>query len=129
MFSRPLNPWVPLLVFTAALAVTQSGYTVFQVVPSPLVTTLLEYGPAFFVVWWVMADASRSRRVPCHDFGFFVMAAFPFSVIWYVLWTRRLRGFLVLGALLGLFLAPWLCAIAVRVAVIILTPFHWETLH
>jgi hypothetical protein len=110
-------------VFTTALAVTQSGYTVFQVVPSPLVTVLLEYGPAFFVVLWVLADASRRRRVPCHDFGFFVLAAFPLSVIWYVLWTRRLRGLLVLGALLGLFLAPWLCAVAARVALSVLAPF------
>jgi hypothetical protein len=124
MFSRPLNPWVPLLVFTAALAVTQSAYTLFQVVPSLPGTILLEYGPAFFLVLWVVADASRSRRVPCHDFGFFVMASFPFSVVWYVLWTRRLRGLLVLGALLGLFLAPWLCAVAVRVALIVLDPLH-----
>jgi hypothetical protein len=120
MLSRPLNPWVLLAVLIGALAVGQSVYTAFGIVPSPLGFALLEYSPAFFLVLWVLADAGRKRRVPCHDFGFFLMAGFPFSVVWYVLWTRRLRGLLVLGALLGLFLAPWLCAVAVRVGLIVL---------
>ena len=50
---------------------------------------------------------------PCYDFGFFVALGFPFSVVWYLLWTRGLRGLLVIGIFLGLYLTPWLCAIGV----------------
>src|SRR5207247_10675294 len=56
---------------------------------------------------------SSGQRFPCYDFGFFVALGFPFSMVWYLLWTRGLRGLLVIGIFLGLYLTPWLCAIGV----------------
>ena len=50
---------------------------------------------------------------PCFDFGFLVAVFFPISLVWYAFWSRGVRGVLLLGAMLGLMLIPWLSAIVV----------------
>lgn len=64
-------------------------------------------------VVWVVADAHKRRKTPCFDFGFLVAVFFPISLVWYVFWSRGARGILLLGAMLGLMLIPWLSAIVV----------------
>ena len=60
----------------------------------------------------MMADAHLRRQTPCYDFGFLVGVFFPISLVWYVFWSRGVRGILLLGALIGLMLLPWLAGIA-----------------
>jgi hypothetical protein len=75
-----------------ALAVVQTAYVLFESRPSALAVELLTLAFAFFIVLWAVADARQRRQVPCFDFGFFLFLGFPVSIVWYVLWTRRLRG-------------------------------------
>ena len=76
-----------------------------------------------FVILWVVADARRRRLTPCFDFGFFVALGFPLSVAWYVLRTRKLWGVVVLAALFGLFVFPFVCA-----ALVLMTKYFIENI-
>ena len=111
----PISPshWGPLVILAAAESVILSSYVVLGASPSPLQMVTLPSAIAFFMMLWVLEDAHRRQGFPCYDFGFFVALGFPFSVVWYLLWTRGLRGLLVIGIFLGLYLTPWLCAIGV----------------
>jgi hypothetical protein len=84
---------------------------------------ILTYAFPFFVVLWVLSDARRGGSTPCFDFGFFLAVGFPVSVAWYLLCPKGFRGLLVLAALAGLFLVPWLCAGAAGVLAPILRRF------
>ena len=108
-----LSHWGPLVILAAAESVILSSYVVLGTSPSALQMVILPSAIAFFMMLWVLEDAHRRQGFPCYDFGFFVALGFPFSVIWYLLWTRGLRGLLVIGIFLGLYLTPWLCAIGV----------------
>ncbi len=108
-----LSHWGPLVILAAAESVILSSYVVLGASPSPLQMVTLPSAIAFFMMLWVLEDAHRRQGFPCYDFGFFVALGFPFSVVWYLLWTRGLRGLLVIGIFLGLYLTPWLCAIGV----------------
>lgn len=86
--------------------------------PSDSAIVIASYCQAYFVLAWAVADARRRQRTPCFDFGMLALLIFPFSVIWYALWSRGFWGFLPLLALLGLYLLPWVCAaLAVAVAI------------
>jgi hypothetical protein len=74
---------------------------------------ILSYAFPFFVVLWVAADARRHGWVPCFDFAFLVALLFPVSLVWYLFWTRRRWGLLVLALFVALLLTPWLCALCV----------------
>jgi len=108
-----LSHWGPLVILAAAESVILSSYVVLGTSLSPLQMVILPSAIAFFMMLWVLEDAHRRQGFPCYDFGFFVALGFPFSVVWYLLWTRGLRGLLVIGIFLGLYLTPWLCAIGV----------------
>jgi hypothetical protein len=94
-----------------ATSVAFSAFLVMHVavgrVPSEAATRLTSAGLALETVLWVMADARVGRRTPCYDFGFLVAVFFPVSLVWYMLWSRGRRGFLTLGALVGLLAMPW----------------------
>ena len=62
------------------------------------------------VATWVVADAQKSGRArPSFDHGWFVFLAFPFYVPYYLISTRRwVRGLLILGGIILLFLLPWI---------------------
>jgi len=120
MHSSSLRHWGPLLVIAASLCLFQSAYVVLGLVPSAAASILLGNALLLFVVLWIPVDARRRRCVPCFDFGFFVVLAYPLSVVWYLLWSRRLRGLLTLGVLLLLYLAPWLCALATWITLTVL---------
>jgi hypothetical protein len=77
-----------------------------------------------FLASWADADARRRRRVPCFDFGFFLVLALPVVLLWYVFWSRGRRGFLLLGVLLGVQCLPWLTATAVWVVLAALGAAH-----
>jgi hypothetical protein len=107
-------------VLTVASSAFLSAYVVLGVEPPGLAANTLGYILVFFVILWVLEDARRLRRVPCFDYGFFLALGFPVSVVWYLLWTRGLRGLLTLGIFVGLYLAPWVFAVAVWVAMTVL---------
>jgi hypothetical protein len=108
---RGLGGLAPLLVLVAILAVFASMYALQDEHLPEGVELLSGICLSLFVVYWIMLDARQRRRVPCHDFGFLVCVFLPVSLAWYVIWTRGLRGLLLLGFLMLVFAIPSLSAV------------------
>lgn len=120
MSSVFLRHWGPLLALDALVSIALSIYIVAGAAPSDRMWILSSLSLEFFIVLWVMNDARERMCVPCFDFGFFVLAGFPVSVVWYLFWTRSWRAFITLGIFLGLYLIPWLCAVALWMVIRVL---------
>jgi hypothetical protein len=105
------------IVFATAvmLSVLQCAYIWAGTAPPENVARLASIAFALACVLWIMADARKRRQTPCFDFGFLVAVFFPVSVVWYAFWSRGVRGFLLLAAMVGLMFVPWLSAIVVFV--------------
>jgi hypothetical protein len=78
--------------------------------PPESVLKLSSTAQILFVIYWVVMDARCRRRVPCHDFGFLVGVFLPVSLAWYLVWTRGLRGLLLLAGFALLLILPQLGA-------------------
>jgi hypothetical protein len=111
---RAISTFGPLLVLSAMLAIPVSMYAAAHQEPPENLVRLTGIAQAVLILYWVLVDARLHHRVPCHDFGFLVAVYMPVSLVWYVLWSRGLRGLLVLGGLIFLLSAPQLCATLVR---------------
>jgi hypothetical protein len=98
----------PILVSVTSSAVL-TAYAAYNVPPSLLGQLIHSYGLAFFLLLWAVQDAWHRRRVPCYDFGFLLCFGFPLTVVWYIFWSRGLRGFAVLGILAAIYFAPSMC--------------------
>jgi hypothetical protein len=89
MAARSLQHWIALLLFAVILGLFQSVYVVLNRTPSALAGAFVLYAIPFLVALWVVDDARIRRCVPCADFGLLVLLMFPFSLLWYLFWTRR----------------------------------------
>ena len=78
--------------------------------PSDDLFSLHKFLLTALVATWVVADAQKSSRArPSFDHGWFVLIAFPIYVPYYLISTRRWRrGLLILGAIILLFMLPWI---------------------
>jgi hypothetical protein len=101
--------FITVVLFSAL----QCGYVWANQAPPASFTQLGSIAFALGCVVWVVTDAQTRRNTPCFDFGFLVAVFFPISLVWYALWSRGARGLLLLGAMLGLMLIPWVSAIFV----------------
>jgi hypothetical protein len=108
---KRLGPFGILFATVTILAALQFDYAAVGTTPSENVSQLSSFALALACILWIMADAQMRRQTPCYDFGFLVAVFFPISLVWYVFWSRGWSGFLLLGALLGLMLLPWLAAL------------------
>ncbi len=95
--------WTAVAVAVLLVAFTASG-------APPLAMVVLSYLGPLAVVLWIVEDAHQRRRTPCFDFGYFVLATYPFSLIWYCVSTRGWRGWLLVFAVLGIVYIPALVA-------------------
>lgn len=111
-----LSPLGVLAILIAVLSALQACYIALGVPMSPEFQQLGSFGLALAFALWIVVDARSRRIVPAYDFGFLVLLSFPVSLVWYLFWSRGVRGLLLLGALVGLSLVPWASAIAVWVA-------------
>jgi hypothetical protein len=105
-----LGPLGILVATVAACSAFLVAYVAIGTAPSQTAEQLTSFGLSLAFILWVVADARKGRRTPCYDFGFLVAALFPVSLVWYVVWSRGRRGWLVLGGLFGLMLLPWASA-------------------
>jgi hypothetical protein len=105
-----LHPLTPLIGLSLAATALLCAYVLFAVTPSPLVEPLTTRGWALLAVFWMDADARRRRSLPCYDFGLLAAVAFPLSLLWYCLWSRRVKGVALLLVLLALLYGPWVIA-------------------
>jgi hypothetical protein len=109
---KRLGPFGILFASVLILAALQLDYAAAGKAPSDNVAHMSSWTLALALILWIMADAQMRRQTPCYDFGFLVAVFFPVSLVWYVFWSRGWRGFLLLGALLGLILLPSLATVA-----------------
>ena len=112
--ARVLNhPLAPLLLFSVILAAVFVAYLAVGGAPSPDVQMMASFGWTLLLAMWVVADMRRRQGVPCFDFGFFCYVFLPLIVPAYCFWSRGWRGALMLGALVGLWIAPNVIAVFV----------------
>ena len=107
---RALITFGPLLVLSALLAIFVSMYVVLGEEPPEGVLTVFGIVQTLYILYWIVVDARRRRRVPCHDFGFLVAIFLPVSLAWYLVWSRGLKGLLLLGGFAMLLIVPQVCA-------------------
>jgi hypothetical protein len=102
-------------MLAAISAAVWSLYALSGETPPDSVVYLTGYSQSLFILYWLMIDARRRHRVPCHEFGFLVGLFMPVSLAWYLVWTRGLRGLLVFGGVVALWILPSAAWFVVRV--------------
>ena len=106
-----------LLVLSALLSAFQVAHVLLATPMSKVAELLAVYSFPLFLIVWVNADARRRRLVPCYDFGLFLVLFFVPVFLWYLLWSRGVKGLLVLLGILGLMVVPPFLAAFVRALV------------
>ena len=112
---KRLGPSGILVVTVLILTALRFDYAAVGTLPSENVSRMSSFALALACILWIMADAQTRRQTPCYDFGFLVAVFFPISLFWYVFWSRGWRGFVTLGAVLGLLLLPALAEVVAGV--------------
>jgi hypothetical protein len=93
--------------------------------PDEQLSTLHEFIITVLLATWLIADATQLRRAqPTFDYGWFIFAAFPVYVPYYLVSTRRWRGLVIFTGMLVLFLLPWLAQWVVWLAEVIVWYFR-----
>lgn len=108
---RSLAHYLPLIALTGVLSVVHAAWIASGRTPSAAASLLTDLGLS--LILWVVGDARRRHCVPCHEFGFLVGVFLPVALPWYVLWRRGWRGLLLLAAFAGIWIVPWVAAVAV----------------
>jgi hypothetical protein len=100
---------------TSAVFAAYDGYLFWTSrAPDEGLFSLHHFVLAFLLATWIVADTTELRRArPSFDYGWFIVAAFPVYVPYYLVSTRRWRGVAVLVAMILLFLLPWLAELFV----------------
>jgi|SRR5215831_5340092 len=71
--------------------------------------TLFHFVLSTSLATWLIADATQLRRAqPTFDHGWFVLTVFFVYVPYYLIATRRWRGFRIFLGVIFLFVLPWL---------------------
>lgn len=85
-------------------------YAAIQLQPSPVVALFLSGAPLLAVILWLQKDAQRTGVGAVHDWGYFLLLAWPLVIPWYAFKTRGHSGWrLTVGlfALIGAAFISW----------------------
>ena len=96
-----------LLLLAVSLSAFNCLYVINDVAYSLPAGLLNIYLLPLSIMIWVVWDARSRNCTPCHDFGFFVYLWWIFAIPGYLIWTRGLRGLLVLIGFVLLIMMPW----------------------
>ena len=88
-------------------------YAATQSEPSPIVALFLSSGPLLAVILWLQKDARRTGTGAVHDWGYFLLLAWPIVIPWYAFKTRGRSGWRLAAGLLGLVGSAYISWIAV----------------
>jgi hypothetical protein len=88
-------------------------YAASQAEPLPIVGLFLSTAPLIAVVLWLQKDAARTGVGAVHDWGYFLLLAWPVVIPWYAFKTRGLPGWRLLVGLFGLIMSASLTSFAV----------------
>ena len=90
-------------------------YAVLHLPPDAFVQLVISFAPIVAIATWLRQDA-RLRGVPLlHDFGFFVLIAWPVLIPWYLVKTRGVHALPFAFVLVVATLGPPLVSIFVAV--------------
>jgi hypothetical protein len=81
-------------------------YALTGVRPAPLMSLGFSFAPLFAEAAWVRRDARVLGVSLSYDWGFFMLAAWPIFLPWYVFATRARARFRLLAGLVALLIAP-----------------------
>lgn len=94
---------LPLLTIAFSGSAILSGYVFAGLSPPTKVQDFLASFYWFTVLVWIRCDAKKRRKIPCFDFGLFLLVLAPFSILWYLVCSRGfVKGLLVALSLLVL---------------------------
>lgn len=119
LLSRLALRTILLYLFVTVAQVASGFYVAGELEPSPAFTLLYTLGFLWAIGWWLRAD-SRERGIGwVLDMGLFLYLAWPFIMVYYLLKTRGVRGFLAVAAFAALYVGA---ALAGVVLYVLLTP-------
>jgi len=107
------SPLGRLATFSLLAGAQQAAYAYYGTEGSGLVELGWRWGTALLLVWWVQADAQKTKYWPCYEYGAFMFFGWVLLLPHYLLRTRGIRGFLLIFFFLALLYAPWAFAFAV----------------
>jgi hypothetical protein len=70
-------------------------------------------GVGWAISWWVLIDCRDRGIATSIDHGFFAFWAWPILLPYHLIQTRGIRGFALLAALIGVYLATYLLALPI----------------
>ena len=73
---------------------------------------MLSFGPLLAVILWLQKDARRTGVGSVHDWGYFLLLAWPVVIPWYALKTRGRSGWRLTAGLFVLILSAYISAVA-----------------
>ena len=102
-----MKSWWPLILIPVSSSAILSGYLFAGLSPPVKMQDLLSSFFWLSVLVWIQLDAGERRRTPCFDFGFFLLATAPLSILWYLCSSRGFfKGLLIVAMLLFLASLP-----------------------
>lgn len=114
MIPAPHDTTLRVAILTAiACSVVTAIYSLAQLEPSPIVSTLLAFGPVTTVILWLQKDAHRTGVGDVQDLGFFLWLAWPVVIPWYAFKSRGPAGWRLLLGLVTLICSVWVTQLVV----------------
>lgn len=101
------------MAFSPLCWVQQATYSHYGMEGSGLSQLLWRWGTALLLVWWVQADSREIKYRPRYEYSAFMFFGWPLLLPYYLLRTRGIRDFFLVGVFFMLFFAPWVVAWAV----------------
>lgn len=95
------TPTALLYIFVVLTQVASGIYLAGESEEPPSFALLYTLGFLWIIGWWLLKD-SRERGVEwVYDMGFFLYIAWPFIMVYYLLKTRGVQGFVVILTFAG----------------------------
>lgn len=114
MIPAPHDITLRVAILTAiSCSAATAIYSLAQLEPSPIVSTLLAFGPAITVILWLQNDAHRTGVGDVQDLGMFLWFAWPVVIPWYAFKSRGPAGWRLLLGLLALICSVWVTQLVV----------------
>ena len=95
-----------LAAFVCSLAA--AIYAAVPTEPSPVVVLFISGAPLLAVILWLQKDAQRTGVGAVHDWGYFLLLAWPVVIPWYAFTTRGRSGLRLTAGLFGLIGASYI---------------------
>src|SRR5687768_16761570 len=108
------NPLVPWSALAVVFTIGNVGWAISAAYSLPLrpgFLFLYFLGVQWALAWWVLVDCRRYGISTSIDHGWFIFSAWPLTVPYHLIKTRRARGCLVMAGMVGLFVASYLVAL------------------